>query len=190
MSEAHEITGLLLAWNGGEESSLDRLMPLVEHELRRIAAHYMRREDQDHTLQTSALVNEAYLKLVDQRAVNWQNRAHFFALAARIMRRVLLDHAKTQKRAKRGGGAIHFDIADVAVVTPAISEELIDLDLALTRLAEFDNEKSRIVEMRHFGGLTVDEVAEVLQIAPITVIRHWNIAKAWLKRELRSSGTE
>jgi RNA polymerase sigma factor (TIGR02999 family) len=150
----------------------------------------MRRENANHTLQTTALVNEAYLKLIDQRQVNWQNRAHFFALAARLMRRVLIDHAKTQKREKRGGGAVHLDIAEVAVVSPVVNEDLIALDAALERLAEFDPVKSRIVEMRHFGGLTVEEAAEVLRVAPITVMRHWSLAKAWLRREMRGGAEE
>lgn len=185
MPETHEITNLLIAWNNGEEASLDRLMPMVERELRRIAAAFMRREDMAHTLQTDALVNEAFIKLIDQREVNWKNRAHFFALAAKLMRRILLDHARTQKRDKRGGGAVHIDVSEVAVAGREISEDLIVLDEALTRLAEFDPVKSRIVEMRHFGGLSVEEAAEVLQVAPITVMRHWSLAKAWLKRELR-----
>ena len=185
MPNSHEITDLLLAWNEGNESSLDLLMPLVEHELRKIAAAFMRRENSNHTLQTDALVNEAYLKLVDQRQVSWQNRAHFFALAATIMRRVLLDHARSDSRSKRGGGAVHVDLADVAVATPSIDDDLIALDQALTKLAKFDPVKSRIVEMRHFGGLSVEETANVLDVAPITVMRHWTLAKAWLKRELR-----
>lgn len=185
MANSHEITDLLIAWNEGDEESLDLLMPLVERELRKIAAAFMRREDTHHTLQTDALVNEAYLKLVDQRQVSWQNRAHFFALAATIMRRVLIDHAKSNGRYKRGGEAVHVDIADVAVAVPGVDEDLIALDQALTKLAKFDPEKSRIVEMRHFGGLSVEETASVLGIAPITVMRHWSLAKAWLKRELR-----
>jgi RNA polymerase sigma factor (TIGR02999 family) len=185
MADSHEITNLLLAWNNGEEASLERLMPMVERELRRIAAAFMRREGSEHILQTDALVNEAYLKLIDQREVNWKNRAHFFALAATLMRRVLLDHAKTHKRAKRGGGAVHLDVAEVAVAGREVSEDLIVLDDALNRLAQFDLVKSQIVEMRHFGGLSVEEAAEVLKIAPITVMRHWRLAKAWLRRELR-----
>lgn len=184
MTETSDITRLLLAWNEGEDFALDKLMPLVENELHRIAARYMRRENQNHTLQTTALVNEAYLKLIDQRRANWQNRAQFFALAATIMRRVMLDHARTQKRAKRGGAAVHLDISEVAVMIPAISEEILDLDAALIKLAEFDQTKARIVEMRHFGGLEVREVAEVLGVSEITVIRHWNLAKAWLRCEL------
>ena len=161
-------------------------MPMVETELRRIAANHMRRERPGHTLQTSALVNEAYLKLIDQRQVRWENRSHFFALASQLMRRILLDHARAQSRAKRGGDAVHVALDDVAVISPEKSEELIALDEALTRLAEFDLRKSRIVEMRFFGGLTVDEVASVLGIAPITVMLHWRLAKAWLQKELRT----
>lgn len=185
MPNPHEITDLLIAWNEGHEESLDLLMPLVERELRKIAGAFMRREDANHTLQTDALVNEAYLKLIDQRQVSWQNRAHFFALAATIMRRVLIDHAKSNGRYKRGGDVVHVDIADVAVAVPEVDEDLIALDEALTRLAKFDLVKSRIVEMRHFGGLSVEETASVLDIAPITVMKHWSLAKAWLKREIR-----
>lgn len=184
MVEVQEITHLLFAWNKGDDTALDKLMPLVEVELHRIASHYMRKEDVAHTLQTTALVNEAYLKLIDQRKVNWQNRAHFFALASKIMRRILLDYAKMQNRAKRGRKAVNVDISEVKIMTPAVSQEIIDLDEALTKLAEFDEIKSRIIEMHHFGGLTVKEIAEVLQIAPITVMRHDKLAKAWLRREL------
>lgn len=179
-----EITQLLIEWKSGDQSAFDRLMPHVERELRRIASHYMRRENPAHTLQTTALMNEAYLKLIDQRNVSWQNRAHFYALAAQLMRRILLDHARTQQRVKRGGRAIHIDLAEVAVLTPEKSDELIALDEALTKLAEIDHIKSQIVEMRHFGGLSVEETAEVLHIAPVTVMRHWRMAKAWLRREL------
>ena len=155
-------------------------MPLVESELRRIAANHMRRESPGHTLQTTALVNEAYLKLVDQREVRWQNRAHFFALCSQLMRRILLDHARAQKRGKRGGNAIHVDLEDVAVMTPEKSEDLIALDEALTRLAQFDPNKSKIVEMRFFGGLSVNEISQVMGIAPVTEMLHWRLAKAWL----------
>jgi RNA polymerase sigma factor (TIGR02999 family) len=184
MSQSPEITELLQDLNGGNREALDRLMPLVEGELRRIASRYMRRESQNHTLQTTALVNEAYLKLIDQHHANWQNRSHFFALASKIMRRILLDYAKAQQREKRGGDAVHLDISEIAVIAPAVSEEIIALDEALKRLAEFDETKARIVEMRHFGGLEVKEVAEVLQVSEVTVIRHWGLAKAWLRREL------
>ena len=184
MSQSQEITDLLIDWNSGDKLAVDKLMPLVEGELRRIAAQFMRRENHNHTLQTTALVNEAYLKLIDQKQTSWQNRAHFFALSAQLMRRVLIDHAKTQHRAKRGGDAIRVDIAEVAVIAPVINNEIIALDEALKKLARFDEIKSQIIEMRHFGGLTVNEVAEVLQIAPVTVMRHWSLAKSWLRREL------
>jgi RNA polymerase sigma factor (TIGR02999 family) len=180
-----QITELLVEWNSGSADALEKLLPLVERELRRIAANHMRHENPGHTLQTTALVNEAYLKLVDQRDVRWQNRAHFFALASHLMRRILLDHARAQKRAKRGGDAVHVDLDEVAVITPEKSDELIALDDALERLAEFDPQKSKIVEMRFFGGLTIDEVAEVLGIASVTVMLHWRLAKAWLSREIR-----
>jgi RNA polymerase sigma factor (TIGR02999 family) len=185
MTTPEPITQLLIDWNNGSPEALEKLMPMVEAELRRIAANYMRRERPGHTLQTSALVNEAYLKLVDQREVRWQNRSHFFALASQLMRRILLDHARTQGRVKRGGEAVHVNLEDVAVMSPQKSEELIALDEALTRLAEFDPQKGRLVEMRFFGGLTVEEVAEVLEIAPVTVMLHWRLAKAWLQKEMR-----
>lgn len=187
MASSEELTKLLVDWNNGSPEALERLMPLVENELRRIAGNYMRRETPNHTLQTTALVNEAYLKLVDQREVRWQNRAHFFALAAQLMRRILLDHARKRRRAKRGGEAVHVDVTEVAVVSPETSNELIALDEALVRLASFDPNKSKIVEMRFFGGLTVNEVAEVLGLAPVTVSLHWRLAKAWLRKELNSS---
>jgi len=180
-----QITELLIDWNNGSPEALEKLMPMVELELRRIAANYMRRENPGHTLQTSALVNEAYLKLIDQREARWQNRAHFFALASQLMRRILLDHARSQRRAKRGGDAIHVNLDDVAVITPEKSEDLIALDEALSRLTEFDPNKSKIVEMRFFGGLSVNEVAEVMGIAPVTVMLHWRLAKAWLQCEMR-----
>lgn len=182
-----QITEMLIEWNAGSADALDKLLPLVERELRRIAANHMRRESPGHTLQTTALVNEAYLKLVDQREVRWQNRAHFFALASQLMRRILLDHARAHRRAKRGGEVLHVNLDDVAVIAPEKSEDLIALDEALAALSKFDPQKSRIVEMRFFGGLTVDEVAEVLGIAPVTVMLHWRLAKAWLQREIRGT---
>lgn len=182
-----EITELLIEWNKGDSTALDKLMPLVEAELRRIANRYMRKENPNHTLQTTALVNEAYLKLVDQREVNWQNRAHFFALSSQVMRRLLIDHARTQTRAKRGGDAVNLDLDDVAVISFEMSEELLSLDLALKKLAEFDPVKSRVVELRHFGGLTIEETAAILNLAPVTIMRHWRLAKSWLKRELGSN---
>jgi RNA polymerase sigma-70 factor (ECF subfamily) len=180
-----QITDLLIDWSNGSEEAAEKLLPLVERELHRIAANHMRREEPGHTLQTTALVNEAYLKLIGQEQVKWQNREHFFALASTLMRRILVDHARAHKRVKRGGEVIHVDLEDVAVITPEKSEELIALDEALERLAGFDATKSRIVEMRFFGGLSVDEVAEVLGIAPVTVMYHWRLAKAWLGREIR-----
>jgi RNA polymerase sigma factor (TIGR02999 family) len=180
-----EITGLLIDWSNGSSEAMDRLMPVIEGELRRIAGNYMRRESPGNTLQTTALVNETYLKLIDQKQVRWQNRAHFFAIASTLMRRILLDHVRAQHRAKRGGDAVHVNLEDVAVISPEKSEELIALDEALERLSEFDARKSRIVEMRFFGGLTEREIAEVLGIEPVTVAYHWRLAKAWLGREIR-----
>jgi RNA polymerase sigma factor (TIGR02999 family) len=181
-----QVTELLTAWNNGEESALDQLLPLVETELRRIAHNYMRRERGNHTLQTSALVNEAYVKLVDQREVRWENRSHFFALAANIMRRILLNHARDRVAQKRGGAAAeHIELDEAKILTKEKSADLIALDEALERLERFDKTKSRIVELRYFGGLTIEETAEVLGIAPITVSTNWRLAKAWLAREIR-----
>lgn len=180
-----QVTDLLVAWNNGEESALNQLLPIVEVELRRIAHNYMRRERGDHTLQTSALVNEAYLKLIDQKKVTWQNRSHFYALSAQIMRRILLNHARDRLAGKRGAGAEHVEIEDANVLTKEKSAELVALDEALERLAQFDKTKSQIVEMRYFGGLTLEETAEALGVAPVTVSTNWRIAKAWLKREMR-----
>lgn len=185
MTSPKEITRLLVDWNNGDASAFEKLVPYVERELRRIASRHMRRENPGHTLQTTALVHEAYLKLVEQRDVNWQNREHFFALAAQIMRRVLIDHARTRQRAKRGGDAVRVDMEDALALTPEKSDELIALDEALKKLAEFDPLKSGIVEMRHFGGLSVEETAEALSLAPVTVMRHWKLAKSWLRREIR-----
>ena len=183
-AERNQITDLLAAWNNGEKSALDQLLPMVEIELRRIAHNYMRRERGDHTLQTSALINEAYLKLTEQRNVRWQNRAHFFALCAQIMRRILLNHARDRLAQKRGGGAQHIELEEAVILTEEKSAELVALDEALTKLSKFDATKSRIVELRYFGGLTLEETAEALGIAPITVSVNWRLAKAWLVREL------
>jgi RNA polymerase sigma factor (TIGR02999 family) len=179
-----EITGLLIDWGHGDQTALDKLLPLVEKELRRIAHTYMRRENPDHTLQTTALVNEAYLKLIDQKKTQWQNRAHFFGIAARIMRRILLNYARDQRRQKRGGGAKQISFSEVAIMSLDKSEELIALDEALQRLSEFDERKCQVVELRYFGGLDVKETAEVLKISPITVMRDWKLARAWLSREI------
>jgi RNA polymerase sigma factor (TIGR02999 family) len=179
-----EITGLLIDWSNGDQAALEALLPLVEKELRRLAHGYMRRENPHHMLQTTALVNEAYLKLVDQNRTHWQNRAHFFGIAAQIMRRILLNDARDRHREKRGGNAVQVSLSDVSVVCLEKTEELIALDEALTRLAALDERKSRVVELRYFGGLDVDETAEVLKVSPITVTRDWNFAKAWLLHEI------
>jgi RNA polymerase sigma factor (TIGR02999 family) len=184
--DKHQVTNLLFAWGAGQKGAVDELMPMVEAELRRIAHNFMRKENGNHTLQTTALVNEAYLKLIEQRNVNWQNRAHFFALSAQIMRRILLNHARDRVADKRGGKAEHVDIADLQILTPEKSKELIALDEALEKLAKFDRTKSRVVELRYFGGLTIEETAEVLGLAPITVSVYWRFAKAWLSREIKS----
>lgn len=185
MTDEQHITELLAAWNNGDKASLDRLLPVVETELRRIARRYMRQENPGHTLQTTALVNEAYLKLINEKQISWQNRAQFFAVSANIMRRLLINHARDKKADKRGGGADHVNLEDVFVLSPEKSEELIALDDALNRLAGFDPLKSRIVELRFFSGLTIEETAEVLGIAPITVSVQWRAAKAWLGKEIR-----
>lgn len=185
MSSAENVTQLLLAWNNGDSAALNRLIPLVEAELRRLASYYMRREDSTHTLQTTALVNEVYLKLVNQKQAQWHNRAHFFAVSAQLMRRILVDHARHGMRRKRGGGAPDVPLDEVAVLSKEKSIEILALDEALDRLAQIDPLKSRIVELRHFGGLSVEETARVLNISEITVMRHWKLAKTWLKREVR-----
>lgn len=186
---ADEITGLLAAWSGGDESALERLMPLVYGELRRLARHYMNRESPGHTLQTTALVNEAYLRLVNWKDVQWQNRAHFFAVSARMMRRILVDFARDKRYLKRGGGALRVSLSEAASFTVDRGEDLVALDEALTALAKVDPRKDQVVEMRFFGGLSVEEVAEVLQVSEETVMRDWRLAKVWLLRELgRGSG--
>ena len=184
MNDDTQITELLAAWSDGDEDSLEHLMPLVEQELRRIAHNYMRRENVNHTLQTTALVNEAYLKLVDQTRVNWKNRAQFFGISAQLMRRILLNHARESRAEKRGGGAANVCFDDFDVMSLEKSNELIALDEALERLEKFDKLKSKIIELRYFGGLTIEETAEVLQIAPPTVSLHWRLARAWLKQEI------
>lgn len=178
------ITELLVEWREGDESALDRLMPLVYEELRKRARYYMRRERPDHTLQTGALVNEVYLRLVDHKGMRWQNRAHFYAVAAKAMRRILIDHARFHRYEKRGGGNHPLELDEAAAVFQKQAQELVALDDALTDLAAVDPRKSNIVEMRYFGGMSVKETAEVLGIAPVTVMREWRTAKAWLLRAI------
>jgi RNA polymerase sigma factor (TIGR02999 family) len=186
MAETPEITTLLAAWSGGDKESLDKLLPLVEGELRRIAHSYMRREGDDHTLQTTALINEAYIKLLNGAVPEWQNRAHFFGIAANIMRRILINYARDRVAKKRGGSEREMvNVDDVSVVSNERSQELLALDEALTRLAEFDPVKSRIVELKCFGGLTAAEISEIVGLATPTVNLYWRLAKAWLAGEIR-----
>jgi RNA polymerase sigma factor (TIGR02999 family) len=179
---SQEVTQLLVAWSDGDRSALDKLLPLVEGELHRLAHRYMSHERADHTLQTTALVNEAYLKLVDQK-VEWQNRAHFFGIAAQIMRRILIDHARKHLGPKHGGNNT-ISLDEVAVVSDERASELVALDDALTSLAKLDERKGRVVELRYFGGLSVEETAEVLGVSTDTITRDWRRAKAFLRREL------
>jgi len=183
-SSPEDVTALLVAWNTGDKTALDKLMPLLYEELRRLAHSYMRRERPDHLLQTTALVHEAYLKMVDQKRACWQNRAQFFGVAAQLVRRILVDDARKGKSAKRGGSALKMPLDEAAQVGPERGAELVALDHAMDSLAEVDARKSQIVELRYFGGLTVEETAEFLKISEATVMRDWNLAKAWLYREL------
>lgn len=180
-----EITQLLIRWSGGDKGALDELVPLIYDEVRRLANYYLSRQRPGHTLQATALVNEAFIKLIDMKNVNWQNRAHFFAVAAKIMRNILIDHARSHQRIKRGGGQ-PITLDDVAVIAQEQASELIALDEALKSLASIDLRKSEIVELRFFGGLTIDETAEVLKVSTPTIQREWRMAKAWLYRELNS----
>jgi RNA polymerase sigma-70 factor (ECF subfamily) len=182
--EPHEITGLLVAWGGGDKSALDRLMPLVYDELRRLAHRYMSRERPGNTLQTTALVNEAYVRLVNWKEVRWENRAHFFAVSAQMMRRILVDFARDKQYLKRGGGALRVSLSEAAALTECRAAELVALDEALTALTKQDERKGKVVEMRFFGGLSVKEVGEVLKVSEETVMRDWRLAKVWLLREL------
>ncbi len=178
------ITGLLTNWADGDQTALDELMPLVYEELRRLARHYLRQERAGHTLQTTALVNEAYLCLAKHPKTRWQDRAHFFALAAKLMRRILVDHARARHRVKRGGDATRVSLDTVNLMSPQRSHELLELDEALKKLAAIDERKSQVVELRAFGGLSNEEVAEILKISANTVTRDWNMATAWLRREI------
>ena len=186
MTPASEgVTQLLINWRNGDKAALDQLMPIVYEELRRLARGFMGRERKNHTLQTSALINEAYLKLVDQDETDWQNRAHFFAVAAQIMRHILVDHARSYGYEKRGAGAQRVSLDDAKVFSEERAGELVELDEALTDLAAVDPRKSRLVELRFFGGLNIDETAEVMDLSPTTVQREWRAAKAWLQRFIK-----
>lgn len=185
MASAGQVTGLLRAWSDGDTAVLEQLIPLVEAELRRLARAYMARERQGHTLQTTALMNEAFLRLVDARNIRWQDRAHFVGIAARLMRRVLVDHARSRGAHKRGGFGVKVTLSDglaVAAVQPAL--HLLALDRALEKLARDDARKAKVVELRYFGGLSVEETAEVLHLSADTIKRDWRLAKLWLLREL------
>jgi len=185
MSSRGDVTALLLDWSRGDQSAFDRLVPLVYVELRRIAARQLRREREGHTLDTSALVHELYLRLVDQRRATWKDRAHFFALAAQLMRRTLVDHARARQASKRRGSAPMIELADAEDEAIGSSAEVLAVHEALERLAALDGEHARIVELRFFAGLTVEETAHVLSRSPRTIKRSWRLAKAWLYRELR-----
>jgi len=179
-----EITQLLHAWRGGDELALQRLTPIVYQELHRMAQRSMSRERDGHTLQATALINEVYLRLVNVKEVPWQDRAHFFAVSAQLMRRILIDFARSHAYQKRGGGVRHVPLEEAFVISPEPAVDIVALEQALTRLAETDARKSKVVELRFFGGMTVGETAEVLQISPETVMRDWSVAKSWLLREL------
>ena len=188
MDEARsDITHLLQAWGEGDSAALDRLTPLVYHELHRVAQRYMRREQEGNTLQTTALVNEAYLRLVNLPQVSWRDRTHFFAISANLMRRILVDAARSRGADKRGGEAVMVELNESIDAAPIRPEQLIRLDDALEALAQFDSRKAKVVEMRFFGGMTVEETAEVLHISPDSVVRDWRISRSWLMRELKSA---
>ena len=182
-----EITQLLADWGSGDQAALEKLLPLVYDELHRLASSYMRRERPDHTLQTTALVHEAYLRLVGQRNVRWQTRVHFFAAAAQVMRHILVDYARGRRRAKRGDGVPPLSLDEAAVLSNERADELLAVNDALIRLAAADPRKGRVFELRYFGGMSVDEAAEALQVSPATVARDWRMAKAWLRREIGDS---
>jgi RNA polymerase sigma-70 factor (ECF subfamily) len=182
-----QVTALLRAWSDGDEVALEQLLPLVEPELRKLARSYMARERLGHTLQTTALVNEAFIRLVDAQDVRWHDRSHFFALAARLMRRVLVDHARARGFEKRGGGAHAVPVEDAMLVSRAPDIALLDLDSALQALAEVDERKARVIEMRFFGGMTVEETADAMHVSTDTVKRDWRVAKLWLLRALEGA---
>ena len=179
-----EVSQLLLDWSDGDQTALDKLIPLVYQELHGLAHHYMRHERPGHTLQTTALVNEAYMRLADYKNLRWQSRVHFFAVAAQIMRRILVEHARSRNSAKRGGGIDKLSLDETAVISPTRSSEVVAVDDALHRLESWDPRKGKIVELRFFGGLSIDETAEVMKVSATTVQREWRAAKAWLHRTI------
>lgn len=184
-TEKKEITELLLDWRNGDQMALDQLIPMVHNELRRMARNYMRRQNPGHTLQTTALVNEAFLRLVDSNRVNWQDRNHFYAVSAQLMRRILVDSARRRNSLKRGGDQIMVTLDDNADVAVERQEDVLALDEAMSRLAELNQRQSQIVEMRYFGGLSEQEIADILGVSSRTIRRDWNLARAWLYRELK-----
>src|SRR5213075_3385037 len=183
----HRVTQLLEQWSHGDDAALAELTPLIYEELRRLAHHHMDGQRPDHTLQTTALVNEAYLRLADQTSPRWHNRAHFFAVAARAMRQILVSYARTQQAQKRGGGAFKVDLDEAALVSPEESREIVELHEALETLATLVSRKAQVVELKYFGGLNYDEIAEVLKISRITARRDWEFAKVWLYTELHNA---
>ena len=180
----HEVTQLLKDWSNGNQAALDELTPLVYEELHRLAHQYMKRENPGHVLQTSGLVNEAYLRLVDQKRVQWENRAHFFGIAAQLMRRILVDYARKRDNTRRGGGEVHVPLDEAMIAAHEQAVGLLALHEALQHLTTIDSRQSELVELRFFGGLTIEETAEVLKVSPGTVMREWTFAKAWLQREM------
>jgi len=184
----HRVTQLLEQWGHGDNSALAELTPLVYEELRRLAHHFMEGQRPDHTLQTTALVNEAYLRLADQTNPHWQSRAHFFAVAARAMRQILVSYARSNLAQKRGGGAVRIELDEAAILSPEQSKDIVDLHEALERLATLDSRKAQVVELKYYGGLNYDEMAEVLKISRVTVRRDWEFAKLWLYTELHNTG--
>jgi len=181
---SNEVTELLVEWSNGNQAALEKLMPLVYEELHRLAHYYMGNERRGHTLQTSGLVNEAYLRLIDQNRVHWQNRSHFFGIAAQMMRRILVDYARSRSCAKHGGGDHRVSLDDVQTFSPERPDDVVALDEALKRFAALDPRKSQIVELRFFGGLSIEETADVLGVSEGTVMRDWTLAKAWLRRAI------
>ena len=186
----NEITERLIAWGAGDRAALDQLLPVVYQELRRMAGNYLRQENPGHTLQPTALVHEAWLRLIDQARVDWRNRAQFFGVAAQMMRRILVDHAKAKHREKRGGDAVKLSLDDVINLSRERAADLLALDDALDELTRVDERKSRVVELRYFGGFTVEEIAQILEVSPETVMRDWKLAKAWLYQQIRQEADE